>query len=199
VNAPVPLVTIISNTLENSLSIGISITVTETDQSLPLAVQNAFNLTGSNIAQGVQLDVLGKYAGVTRSYGSTILSDQDFLTVIQFAIAQNNSGSSLATIEQNLYNLFPGDFYLFDSQEMEITYFFNSSLVNTSILNIIINEGLIPRPMAVSAIVVVAPVISNFFGFRTYDSANAFAQPFNTYDSFNTNWNWLSYSNAYVA
>jgi hypothetical protein len=102
-----PLLTVTSNTLATSGSVAITLTVTQTDITLPLALQNAFNLTGSNIASGVQLQVLGKYAGVFRtvglSTGAITLSDADFLTLIQFAILKNSAGSSLATIQALLF------------------------------------------------------------------------------------------------
>ena len=179
-------------------SIGIVISVSELDQSLPLAVQDGFNLLGGSIAQGVQLDILGKYAGVTRTYGNLTLNDTDFLTVIQFAIVQNNSGSSLADIENNLNLVFSWNFAVFDYQDMNMSYIFNSSLVNLNVLTILLDEGLIPRPMAVGATVILIPDIKSLFGLRTYDAPNTFAKPFNTYDSFNTSWYFLSYSNAFI-
>jgi len=196
VTPPVSLLTVTANSLQNSLSQGIEITITETDQTLPIVVQNAFNLIGSNIAKGVQLDVLGKYAGVTRTFGATNLNDADFLTLIRFATLQNNSGSSLATIEANLNTIFAGDFIVVDTQDMRLSYIFNSAIVNLTLLYVLIGEKLIPKPMGVGAVVIITPQVYNFFGFRTYDAPNDLVKPFNTYDSFNNDWFFLSYSNA---
>lgn len=194
---PVPLLEVTSNALFN-LSVAIEITVTETDQTLPIAVQDSFNLIAPNLAAGVQLDILGKYAGVVRNHGTTILNDTDFLTLIRFAIVQNNSGSSLNDIENNLNQVFPGDFIISDSKDMRMTYIFNSTLINSALLNVLVDEMLLPKPMGVALVVIVAPSVVDFFGFRTYDSVNNTAKPFNTYDSFNTSWIFLSYSNAIV-
>ena len=66
---------------------------------LPVQVQDAFDI---NTAEGVQLDVLGKYTGVnrnTRTFSGTItLSDKDFRFFIRFEVIKNNSGSDLKTI-----------------------------------------------------------------------------------------------------
>ena len=195
---PFALMTIGTNSLETAGSLGIEINITEIDQTLAIAVQNGFNLIGSSIAQGAQLDIIGKYVGVSRNYPNLILDDADFLTVIQFAIVQNNSGSSLATIEANLNTVFPGEFLVKDYADMTMSYIFGSSLVNNNVLTAILDSGLIPAPMGVGVTVIVPPTITSLFGFRTYDAPNPLVKPFNTYDSFNTSWYFLSYSNAYV-
>lgn len=194
----VPLITIPVNNLENGSSEPILVSVSEIDQTLPLLVQNGFNLLGSNIAVGAQLDILGKYVGVSRTYANLDLSDADFLTVIQFAIVQNNSGSSLATIQSNLNQFFPDQFIAVDYQDMTMSYIFNSNLVNLNVLSVLLNEKLLPRPMAVGLTVIIIPHITSLFGFRTYDEPNDFAKPFNTYDVFNTDWFFLSYGNVYI-
>jgi len=195
---PVPLLNISVNTLVDIASNDIDIVVTQLDQTLPLLTQDAFNLFGSNISEGVQLDVLGKYVGVARSYKSINLSDSDFLTVIQFAIVQNNSGSSLENIESNLNIVFPGQFIVADYQNMEMSFIFNSTLVNNNVLQVLIGEGLLPKPMGVGLTVIVIPVVESLFGFRTYDGPNMAVQPFNNYDDFSTSAYWLSYSNATI-
>lgn len=191
---PIPLLVISDNTLVNSLSDGIETTITQIDQTLPLAVQNGFNLTGSNTAIGAQLDILGKYAGVSRNYGTTNLDDESFLLLIRFAIGQNNSGSSLLDIETSLNNVLPGEFVVTDSQDMRIAYLFNGTLINPSLLNVLIGQNLLPKPMGVALSVVTIPTVADLFGFRTYDNVNLIAKPFNDYDAFNTTWVFLSYS-----
>lgn len=199
---PAQLLVIDSNTLENGSSQGIQITLAETDQTLPIAIWNAFNLMGSSIAQGVQLDILGKYAGVTRNsngpYGPITLDDSDFLILIKFAIVQNTSGSSLATIESNLYQFFPGQFIVTDYQNMYLSYIFSASLGSTNLFIALIEEDLIPRPMGVGYNIIIPPAVNNFFGFRTYVSPNNLAKPFNTYADWNYTWQWLSYADAFI-
>ena len=102
-----------TNTLQDG-SDDVTITITETDLTLPLAVQNGYNLTGDDTAIGDQLDVIGKYAGVSRSgqgFSTNItLDDADFLQLIRAAIVQNSSGSSLYDIQALIAEFFPAYF-----------------------------------------------------------------------------------------
>lgn len=176
------------------------VTITETDITLPLAVQDAYNMMGDNPAQGIQLDVLGKYAGVTRfgvgtSGQSITLDDTDFLTLIKMAIITNNSGSSLSEIAINLFNFFGTQIYAVDLANMHLTYLV-SSLVSSQLLQVFITEDLLPHPMGVNiSVIIYAPIIDSFFGYVTYDNPTQpmVTRPFNTYDVFNTNWIWFSY------
>ena len=191
------LLIIFNNSL---LSSGISpiITITETDLILPLAVQNCFDL---NNAIGVQLDILGKYAGVTRTINTptqTInLNDADFTTLIKFAIVQNNSGSSLATIEQNLNIFFAGNFTVTDYKNMNMSYIFSQSIGSTNLFSALIQENLIPKPMGVGYSVLVPPVVDAYFGYSLYEegAVNPVVKPYNTYESVNTGWLYLDYNN----
>lgn len=183
----------------NSVSIGI----TETDLILPLAVQNAYNILGSNPAVGVQLDVIGTYAGVTRNgvgvNGQPItLNDTDFLTLIQIAIIRNNNGSSLYDINTELYQFFGTQILCTDNSNMTLTYLV-SSLVSSNLIQLFITENLLPAPMAVGvSIIIYAPIVNAFFGFVNYDNPvqPMITRPFNTYDDYNTNWPWFSYNDV---
>lgn len=168
---------------------------------LPLSVQNAFNLIGSNTAVGVQLDVLGKYAGVTRTgngfYGPITLNDSDFLVFIQLAIVTNSAGSSLATIQQLLFQYFPDEILVFDYADMHMSYLIDSSVGSQALAQLFVAEGLLPKPMGVAlASTIYYPGIKSFFGFRTYRLPAHNASPFNTYTSYVTTWPWLSYAYA---
>lgn len=174
---------------------------------IPISVQNAFNLiTGilGPVASGVQLDVIGKYAGVTRSgYGFTgmpiTLNDNDFLILIQMAIVQNNAGSSLSTIQDLLFQFFPGEIFVFDNQAMKLSYLINSSLGSFDLVQLFVTEKLLPKPMAVAlGAIIYAPVIDRFFGFSTYEYAGVNVTPFNTYEDYHTDYPWLTYEDAIV-
>lgn len=200
VTPPAELIELVSSSLTNGGD-AVQVVITETDETLPVAVQNAFNVTGPNTAQGVQLDVIGKYAGVTRSgNGFTMpitLDDADFLSLIQMAIIKNSAGSSLATIVALLYQFFPGQILVFDYQDMRMSYLLSSSIGSLDLVQLFITEGLLPKPMGVQlALVIYIPDITNLFGFRTYDLPAVDVKPFNTYDDYQTDWPWLSYSNA---
>ncbi len=192
--------------LSNSLlgiSTKVKISVNQTDLTLPLAVQDAFNLisiNGSKTAVGVQLDILGKYAGVKRTVNTKTktvnLDDTDFLTLIKFAIVKNNSGSSLYTIEKNLNMFFPGDFIVTDFKTMNMSFIFGSSLGSSDLFLALIAEDLLPVPMAVGYSAIVPPVIDQFFGYVVYESdllphGN---KPYNTYEDINYDWKYLQYS-----
>ena len=144
--------------------------------TLPLTLQNAFNLTGSNIAAGKQLDVLGKYAGVFRSgngfTGPITLNDSDFLQLIQLAIVTNNEGSDLSTIQSLLNRFFPNEIFVFDYRNMRMSYLISSTIGSQNLVQLFVTEGLLPRPMGVQlSVTVYAPIINSFFGFITYDNA----------------------------
>ncbi len=142
------------------------ITIGETDLTLPLAVQDGFNLTGDNTAVGVQLDVLGKYAGVTRTgpgFTTAItLDDADFLNLILFAVIKNSSGSSLFTIQSLLLQFFGTEVTVVDYADMFMSFYVSSAIGSTDFLQLVIGEGLLPVPMAVGNDIII------------YDSANAF-------------------------
>ena len=177
--------------------------VTEIDVTLPIAVQNAFNMIGPDTAVGKQLDIIGKYCGVTRTaQGFTqqiTLDDTDFKTVIQMAQIQNSSGSSLATIQAFLHQFFPNQVLAFDNQNMTMNYFVSSVVGSQELIQVIISEKLLPKPMAVQiASIIYAPVIDKFFGMRLYQLPAVNNTPFNTYQSYDLNAPWLDYRDAII-
>lgn len=165
---------------------------------LPVTVQDAFAI-GSAI--GVQLDVIGKYAGVTRSgntsHGFVILNDADFTILIQIAIIQNNNGSSLATIQNLLNTYFPGQIFVFDYANMHMSYLIDSSIGSQDLVELFVSKGLLPKPMGVQlTTTTIGPVIDAFFGFRTYLTAPHNISPFNTYTTYHMDYPWLSYADG---
>lgn len=182
----------------------VAILVTETDLVLPLAVQNAYNLTVEPYAVGVQLDVLGKYAGVTRNgvgfTGQPItLDDSDFLTLIKIAIIQNSAGSSLYTIVNNIFSFFGTQMLVFDFADMRMTYLISTGVGSSDLLQVFVTEGLLPHPMAVQVSVIAAPIIDQFFGFITYVNPTQppITRPLNDYTDYQMDWPWLSYQDAF--
>ena len=168
---------------------------------LPVDVMNAFDLTGSNVAEGVQLDVLGKYVGASRDgydfSGPVTLDDADFLSLIQIAITSNSAGSSLATIQEFLHQFFPDQILVFDYQNMQMSYLISSAVGSQTLVQFFVKGGWLPRPMAVAvALVIYGPVINTFFGFRTYLLPAVNSSPFNEYADYQMDRPWLSYSNA---
>jgi len=165
---------------------------------LPLQIQEAIVLDN---AEGVVLDVLGKYAGVKRT-GKTFtnqvtLNDDDYRTLIKIAIIKNNSGSSLSDIQNLIFAYFPGSLFVFDFKTMRMGYFLSSDIASPELAQIFINEGYLPVPMGVElSATIYYPVLDQFFGFRTYEREAYNATPFNTYFDYQLTWPWLSYSYA---
>lgn len=187
--------TVFNNSLLSS-SLNVDIVILETDLTLPLAVQNAFDI---ETAIGVQLDVLGKYVGVNRTSitptRTIVLDDSDFRTLIKFAAIQNNAGSSLQNIENNLNLFFPNAFKLTDYKTMRMSYLFSDTIGSDNFFLALINEKLIPKPMAVGISIIPVPDITAFFGYSTYETngINNSVKPYNTYEDFNNNWLYLQY------
>lgn len=165
---------------------------------IPIAVQDAFNL---ETAIGVQLDILGKYAGALRignlSTGTVVLSDDDFRILIRFAIIRNNSGSSLATIQALLFQYFPNQILVFDYKNMQMSYLVSLTIGSQNLIRLLVAQGLLPKPMGVQlASVIVVPTLTNLFGFRTYPLPAVGVSPFNSYASYSLTAPWLTYANA---
>lgn len=170
---------------------------------LPNEVQDGYNLLGASPAVGVQLDILGKYQNVTRSgygfNGPITLDDTDFLTLIQIATIRNNAGSSLATIQALIFQFFSGQIYVFDYANMNMSYLINTSIGSQNLIDLFVNEGLLPKPMGVGLSVIAAPIINMFFALRTYQApASSITNPLNTYASFQSTWLILTYADAIV-
>lgn len=202
VTPPALLLALGANTLMASGNVVVP-DIEETDESLPLAVQNGFNLIGDSPSVGVQLDVLGKYAGVSRSSNGftaqITLDDADFLSLVRMAIIKNSAGSSLATIQDFIHQFFDGEMLVFDSKDMRMTYLISTSVGSQDLIQVFITEKILPVPMAVAVAVIYAPVITKFFSFRTYAAPTYNGEPFNNYSDYRTDWPWLSYADAVSA
>jgi hypothetical protein len=161
---------------------------------LPTSVLNAFDPA---TAIGVQLDTIGKYVGVSRNAntltGPIILSDSDYRQLIKMVIIKNNSGSSLATIQNLLAANFPGQILVSDNQTMGLNYVLVNSLGTANLLQIIVSGGYLPKPMGVQVSATIVPSHTNpFFGFRTYNAPATNTSPFNNYTFYQLTYPWLS-------
>lgn len=167
---------------------------------LPLDVESAF---GIDDAEGDQLDVLGKYAGVQRSNrdfsGPVILDDTNFRQLIKMKLIQNNSGSSLADIQGLIADYFPTTLRVFDFQNMRLGYYFDSSAGSLTLAEIFVREQMLPKPMGVQlASLIYITDLDNIFGFRTYSLPPVNVSGFNSYSEYEMDRPWLSYENALV-
>lgn len=137
---------------------------------LPVDVQDAFNL---NTAEGVQLDVIGKYAGITRYVydftGPVTLDDTDFRQLIRIKIVQNNQFSSTYDIQNLLFIFFMGTVRFFDFQDMSVEYYFDAAFGTSQLAEIFIKQKLLPKPMGVGLrATIYVPTGSLLFSFRDY-------------------------------
>lgn len=167
---------------------------------LPVAVQDAFGL---ETAEGVQLDVIGKYVGVSRSAydftGPIVLDDDDFRTMIKIGIIKNGFGSSLAEIQELIYQFFTGSLLVFDFKNMRMGYFFDSAIGSRPLAEVFVRTGFLPKPMGVQlAALIYSPDIDNLFGFRTYELPPYNVTGFNDYLDYDMAAPWLNYTDAII-
>ncbi len=204
VDAPAKILEVASTSLQSSAPAAVSFKIEETDEILPLAVQNGYNITGDNIASGTQLDVLAKYAGVTRTgagfYQQVTLSDADFIQLIRMAIVKNNATASLGDIQELLATFFPDQILIFDTQLMKIFYYISSNVGSQELIQMFITQKIIPKPMGVKiSVILYVPDVTAFFGFQNYSGVlNPNVKPFNSYHDYHSDWKWLSYHDAII-
>lgn len=166
-----------------------------------MAVQNAYNL---ETAIGVQLDVIGKYVGASRSgqtsTGFVTLNDTDYRSLIKFAIIRNFSGSSMADIVGLLWRFFPEKIFAFDHQNMRMSFLIRTDIGSSFLIDLVISQGLLPVPMAVQqSEIVYAPIVTNFFGFGEYNMQPINRSPFNDYNDYHMDYPWLEYGSSEFA
>lgn len=145
-------------------------------QLLPLALQDAFTLSS---AVGVQLDILAEYIGGTRTslqLNGTLatLTDRQFGTYLQVLAARNNLGSSMSDITAFFNQYFPGEFSVYDYENMYMSFIYHLPFGADPIAESFVMSGHLTVPMAVGATFVYNPSGFLFFAFRTYQ---ALAQP----------------------
>lgn len=163
------------------------------------AVQNSYNLP---TAQGVQLDVLGKYLGVSRQgntfSGPVVLSDAQYLIMLQLAAIRNHSDATLFELQQSIETYFAGVMRIYDYQDMSISYIIDPSLFASGLAEFALLQGLLPKPAAVLLRgTIVAPINTPFFGWVSYADPIPFTQsPKATYANYTSGHPWLSYYNV---
>jgi hypothetical protein len=173
---------------------------------LMLATQDAFDVDS---AIGVQLDVVGAYAGVTR-YGYVFgalpadplvpytMSDAEFRSYITIAIAQNKMGSSLYDIQQFIADFFTSSLRVYDYKTMRLSYEYIAALGAVPIAEFFVNAGRLPKPncVGVGSITFNPAQATNFFGFQTYVDRGFVNHGMNKYTAYDANCPFLEYTNA---
>lgn len=165
---------------------------------MPSILQNSFDV---ETAQGPQLDMLGKYIGISRKVKTftdfVVLSDVDYRMLLKIKIATNNMGSSMFDI-QNFINLnLKGILRAFDHYDMNMSFFLNSAIISNTLAQVIIAENLLPKPMAVGfSATVYLPTLDNVFGYRSYSFDPLDLVGFNNYSSYNPDYQFLTYEDT---
>lgn len=141
---------------------------------LILDVINGFNL---ETAVGKQLDILGKYIGLSRnvkekvsSPATVILTDDQYRLLLKLKLVCNTSYSATSQIRNALFQIFPNDIRVFDNRTMEMEY--QLSEMFNGLENVIIAEELLPFPMGLGFNVIVVPDLLQLYGYYGYDGLN---------------------------
>lgn len=141
---------------------------------LLLDVINGFDLL---TAEGKQLDILGKYIGLSRnvkkevsSPATVILTDDQYRLLLQLKLICNTSYSATSQIRQALFQLFPYDIRVFDDRTMEMEYQLSERF--DGLEQVIIAEELLPFPMGLGFNVIIVPDLLQLYGYYGYDGLN---------------------------
>lgn len=165
---------------------------------LLLDVINGFNL---DTAVGKQLDILGKYIGLSRivkvkigSPETTVLTDDQYRLLLQLKLVCNTSYSATSQIRNALYQLFPDDIRVFDNRTMEMEYQLSERF--DGLENVITAEELLPFPMGLGFNVIIVPDLLQLYGYYGYDGLNNNPNGYSSYtDGFRGKF--LSYGDKY--
>lgn len=136
-----------------------------------LSIINGFNI---ETAVGKQLDILGKYIGISRDYikdgAVTLLTDDEYRVLLKLKIACNTSNLSHGSIDRSLYDLFGSDVRMDSVGNMEMTYFVPFDFEPVVIAAI--QKNALPRPMGVEVHYVIEDK-KKFFAYCDYDDQSA--------------------------
>lgn len=139
--------------------------------SLIQEVTNGFDL---NTAVGKQLDILGKYIGLDRSYikdgAVSLLSDEDYRLLLKLKVVCNTSDYSHKNIDESLYEAFGTEIRMDSEGNMEMTYFIPAEAVD--VIEAAVQKGVLPKPMGVNLNYVIE-YHKKFFAFCTYRDQSA--------------------------
>lgn len=161
--------------------------------SLIQEVINGFDIQTS---VGKQLDILGEYVGVDRSYivdnKVELLSDEDYRILVKLKAICNTSNLSEKDIDESLYGFFGNDIRMDTNENMEMTYFVPKN--KTPIIQAAIQKDVLPRPMGVMCAYIIE-YDKKFFGFCTYQNqTSVYKTGFRSYNNPNKVGEMLNYS-----
>lgn len=128
-------------------------------------VENAYDI---DTAEGVQLDILGKYLGIDRNVPTSpfVLTDTDFRFYLKLKIIQNSSNHSTESIVGLVFQIFGTSLLFYDRYNMTIAYIFPES--EKALVDLAVELKLLPKPATVGLSVTYTTDISKMFGYRKY-------------------------------
>lgn len=158
-------------------------------------IQEVINGFDIQTAVGKQLDILGEYVGVDRSYivdnKVELLSDEDYRILVKLKAICNTSNLSEKDIDESLYGFFGNNIRMDTNENMEMTYFVPKN--KTPIIQAAIQKEVLPRPMGVMCSYIVE-YDKKFFGFCTYQNqTSVYKTGFRSYNNPNKVGEMLNY------
>lgn len=167
--------------------------------TLPQAIINGFNIS---TAAGVQLDILGKYIGLSRKTKSligdsqtNILNDSQYRNLLKLKLIKNCRFSSTSQIKSALYRDFPNSIRVYDNRDM--TFDYQLSEFWEDLLNVIVEEDLLPTPMGIGYTAVIVEDLLQVYGFSDYGGLNDNPNGYSSYaDGFRGRY--LSYGDKFA-
>lgn len=129
-----------------------------------------------DVANGVMLDILGKYLGVNRYYKNeddeiVPLTDDEYRILLKFKAISNTSNASHYEIDMAFYNFFGTKVRATSAGNMQMTIFVPSNASN--VIEAAIQQKCLPTPLGVEANKIVIQD-KRFFGFVNYKNQYAF-------------------------
>jgi hypothetical protein len=114
---------------------------------------------------------------------SNKLSDNDFRFLLKLKAAQNNCDHSCYAIDEILYAFLKNELFYIENQNMTMTYFVSSSY--TKLLPVMIQKGLLLKPMGVGIDSVIKQ--NTYFGYSSYTGITPeWVTGFSTYSNYDT-------------
>jgi len=135
---------------------------------LPLQLLQACNLAN---AVGQQLDILGKYIGVSRNgytFSQAItLDDDQYRQFLNIMVVRNRLRFDVKSIQEFIHQFFPGVLQVFAYGNMSIGYGYLVAIGSNVMAEFFIRAGQLPQPLCVG----LKPLIylypnNNYFGLR---------------------------------
>jgi hypothetical protein len=121
------------------------------------------------------------------------LADDEYRILLKLKIVLNHSDNTLYSAQNTLDLFFGNSILLYDSKDMTIAYYVGAT--TNYVLQIAMQEDLLPRPMgvAISGVFLVSDPTA-VFGFQDYAHANGNLEGFADYADGWNDMQWLSYN-----